>query len=48
MDQPFTLRILIKRDSQLGGTLIDCEIADQRTMLSFRPDVWVGTVRRDA
>jgi hypothetical protein len=44
IDAPFAVRILIIRDTKLGGTLIDCEIAGQRTMLTFRPDVWVSHV----
>jgi len=44
VDTPFTVRILLKRDPKLGGTLIDCEIAGQRTMLSMRMGLWVGHV----
>jgi len=45
VDVPFVVRIQLIRDAKLGGTLIDTEIAGQRTMLTFRPKFWVDTVR---
>jgi len=41
-EQPFTVRVIVKGHEKLGGTLIDTEIAGQRTMLSFRPGLSVG------
>jgi beta-fructofuranosidase len=40
-DKPFTVRIAVKYDSKFGGSLIDTEIAGQRTMISFRPGLKV-------
>lgn len=42
--EPMTIRILVKTDNKLGGALIDVEIAGQRTMLSFRPDLAVNAL----
>jgi hypothetical protein len=39
--EPFTLRILVKADEKIGGSLIDAEIAGRRTMLAYRPDLTV-------
>lgn len=41
-DKPFTVRLIVKYDSKFGGSLIDNEIAGQRTMISFRPGLKVG------
>ena len=41
MDQPFTVRVIVKSDDKLGGALIDAEIAGQRTMLTYRADLRV-------
>ena len=41
VDRPFTVRVIVKGDDKLGGSLIDAEIAGQRTMLSYRPDLTV-------
>ena len=41
-DKPFTVRIIVKYDTKFGGSLIDTEIAGQRTMIAFRPDLKVG------
>ncbi|HKG06103.1 MAG TPA: hypothetical protein VKB19_06595 [Pedobacter sp.] len=38
-DQPFTVRIAVKYEDKFGGSLIDTEIAGQRTMISFQPDL---------
>jgi len=40
-DQPFTVRVIVKGDDKLGGSLIDAEIAGQRTMISYRADLTV-------
>ena len=41
VEQPFTVRIIVKSDAKIGGSLIDAEIAGQRTMLSCRPELTV-------
>jgi len=41
LDQPFTLSVIVVQNPKLGGALIDAEIAGQRTMLSYRPDLAV-------
>ena len=48
-DKGFKVRMVLKYDSKFGGTLIDTEIAGQRTMISFRPDLKVEqlTLRSD-
>jgi hypothetical protein len=43
VDKPFTVRVIVKGSDKLGGTIVDAEIAGQRTMISYRPDL---TVRR--
>ena len=39
--QPFPVRVMVKGDEKIGGSLIDTEIAGQRTMISYRPDLTV-------
>jgi hypothetical protein len=41
VDRPFTVRVIVKSDDKIGGSLIDAEIAGQRTMLTYRPDLLV-------
>ena len=41
VDKPFTVRLLVKGSDKLGGTLIDAEIAGCRTMIAYRPDLFV-------
>jgi hypothetical protein len=41
IDKPFQVRLLLKDDPRMGGTLIDAEIAGQRTMITFRPGLRV-------
>ncbi|MCC6353704.1 MAG: hypothetical protein IT577_07440 [Verrucomicrobiae bacterium] len=41
VDQPFTVRVIVRSDDKLGGSLIDAEIAAQRTMLTYRADLRV-------
>ena len=36
VDRPFQVRLLLKDDSKIGGTLIDAEIAGSRTMVTCR------------
>lgn len=35
------MRVIVKGDNKLGGSLIDAEIAGQRTLLSYRSDLRV-------
>ena len=35
-DEPFTIRMIIRGEPKLGGSLIDTEIAGQRTMICHR------------
>ncbi len=37
VDKPFTVRLLVKGSDKFGGSVIDAEIAGQRTMISYRP-----------
>jgi len=41
VDKPFTVRVIVKSDEKLGGSLIDAEIAGQRTLISYRADLTV-------
>jgi len=41
VEQPFTVRVIVRSDNKLGGSLIDAEIAGQRTMLTYREDLRV-------
>jgi hypothetical protein len=41
VDGPFLVRVLVKGDDKLGGSVIDAEIAGQRTLISYRPDLIV-------
>jgi beta-fructofuranosidase len=40
-DKPFTVRIIVKYEDKFGGSQVDTEIAGQRTMIAFRPDLKV-------
>lgn len=42
VDKPFTVRLIVKSSGKLGGSLIDVEIAGQRTMISYRPDLFIN------
>ncbi|MHC4351288.1 MAG: glycoside hydrolase family protein [Planctomycetota bacterium] len=44
VDRPFTVRVIVKGDNKIGGSLIDAEIATQRTMISYRPDLTVTRI----
>lgn len=39
--QPFTMRVIVKGDDKIGGSMIDAEIAGRRTMLAYRPNLTV-------
>ena len=41
VDKPFTVRVIVKGCEKIGGSLVDAEIAGQRTMISYRPDLTV-------
>ena len=41
IDQPFTVRVIVKGDDKIGGSVMDAEIGGQRTMISYRPDLTV-------
>jgi hypothetical protein len=45
VDQPFAVRVIVKGCDKIDGSLIDAEIAGQRTMISYRPGL---TVKRMA
>ena len=44
VDRPFTVRMIVKGDNKIGGSLIDAEIATQRTLISYRPDLTVARI----
>ncbi len=39
VDRPFEVRVIVKGDNKIGGSLVDAEIAGARTMISYRPDL---------
>jgi hypothetical protein len=39
---PFAVRVVVKGCDKIGGTLVDAEIAGQRTMISYRPELVVA------
>ena len=41
VDRPFAVRVIVMGGDKLGGSLVDAEIAGQRTMISYRPDLSV-------
>ncbi|SKC20628.1 Sucrose-6-phosphate hydrolase SacC, GH32 family [Dyadobacter psychrophilus] len=43
-DKPFLVRMIVKYDAKFGGSLIDTEIAGQRTMIAFRPELKVEKI----
>jgi hypothetical protein len=40
-DKPFIVRVIVKGTDKLGGSLIDAEIAGKRTMIVYRPELFV-------
>lgn len=40
-DKPFTVRLIVKGTGKFGGSVIDTEIAGQRTMVTYRPELIV-------
>lgn len=43
-NKPFTVRVMVHSTDKLGGSLIDAEIAGQRTLISYRPELTVGSL----
>jgi hypothetical protein len=43
-DKPFTVRMIVKYEKKFGGSLIDTEIAGQRTMIAYRPELKVDKI----
>lgn len=43
-DKPFRVRMIVKYENKYGGSQMDTEIAGQRTMISFRPDLKVEKI----
>lgn len=43
-DKPFTVRIIVKSNAKLGGSIVDAEIAGQNTMISYRQDLTVENI----
>jgi beta-fructofuranosidase len=41
INRPFEVRIIVMRGDKIGGSLVDTEIAAERTMISYRPDLTV-------
>jgi hypothetical protein len=41
VDKPFAVRLLVKGDDKIGGSLVDAEIAGARTMITYRPELTV-------
>jgi hypothetical protein len=41
---PFSVRLIVKGDDKIGGSLIDAEIAGRRTLISHWPDLFVSRV----
>ncbi len=44
-ERPFTVRMLIQPSAKVRGTLMDVEIGAQRTMLSYRPSLFVNQLK---
>ena len=44
VDKPFTVRVIVKGDEKLGGTLFDGEIAGARTAISYQENFTVKTM----
>lgn len=44
-DKPFTVRIVVKSNAKLGGSIIDTEIAGQNALISYRRDLVVDQLQ---
>ena len=45
LQQPFTVRILVKHNAKLGGSIIDTEIAGRHTLVTYREDLTIKNLR---
>lgn len=45
INKPYSVRLLVKTNAKLGGSIIDAEIAGQRTMISYRQDLVVENLQ---
>ncbi len=45
VDEPFTVRVMVKGDDKFEGSLVDAEIAGQRTMIAYRNGLAVKNLR---
>ena len=48
LDEPFSVRIVVKGEPKWGGSLVDVEIAGQRTMISHRPGLAADSLTLNA
>lgn len=44
IDKPYSVRILVKRNAKLGGTIVDTEIAGQNTMVTYRQGLSIESI----
>jgi hypothetical protein len=44
VNKPFSVRILVKNNSKLGGSILDSEIAGQNTMISYREGLTIANI----
>jgi len=44
MDEPFTLKVLIRSSKKMRSTVIDVEVAQRRTMVSVRPGLFADRI----
>ena len=44
VEKTFTVRLIVKGSEKFGGSMIDVEIAGQRTMVAYRPDLSVKKI----
>jgi hypothetical protein len=44
IEKPFTVRILVRNNHKLGGSILDAEIAGQNTMITYRQDLLVEKI----
>jgi len=44
MDKPFAVRVIVFRDPKMNGSVVDAEVAGQRTLVSCRPGLWAKRI----
>ncbi len=44
VNKPFSVRILVKNNAKLGGSILDTEIAGENTLISYRPDLLIKNI----